>query len=80
MRKRKSSSGLSTTEITTVWRSIPVVDQIRGLLCGAVSRQMNTRRRDAFGGHDPVIAKVCRELKTYPVLHGDEWRHRFNCC
>lgn len=33
-------SGLSTAETTTVWRPIPVVDQMRGLRCGAIGRQM----------------------------------------
>ena len=47
VRKRKSSSGLTTTKTTTVWKPIPVVDQMRGLLCGAVGRQM--RRTPSWG-------------------------------
>lgn len=47
VRKRKSSSGISTAETTTVWKPIPVTDQMRGLLCGAVGRQM--RRTPSWG-------------------------------
>lgn len=47
VRKRKSSGGPSSTKTTTVWRPIPVVDQMRGLLCDAVGRQM--RRTPAWG-------------------------------
>lgn len=46
-RKRKSSSGLTSTKTTTVWKPIPVVDQMRGLLCGAVGRQL--RRTPSWG-------------------------------
>ena len=47
VRTRKSSSGQPTSATTTVWKPIPVVDQIRGLLCSAVGRQM--RRTPAWG-------------------------------
>ncbi len=47
VRKRKSSSGLPSTETRTVWKPIPVVDQMRGLLCVAVGRQM--RRTPSWG-------------------------------
>lgn len=40
VRKRKSFSGSPSATTTIVWRPIPVVDQIRGLLCEAVGRQM----------------------------------------
>lgn len=40
VRNRKSSSGRSTAETTTVSRPIPGVDQMRGLLYGAIGRQM----------------------------------------
>ena len=33
VRMRKSASGLPSTETTIVWKPIPVVDQMRGLLC-----------------------------------------------
>ncbi len=47
LRKRKSSSGLSFVESVTLWKPIPVVDQMRGLLCEAVGRQM--RRTPSWG-------------------------------
>lgn len=47
VRKRKSPSGLRSTETTTVWKPIPVVDQMRGLLCDAVGREV--RRTPAWG-------------------------------
>ncbi len=47
VRKRKSASGLPSTEATIVWKPIPVVDQMRGLLCEAVGRQL--RRTPSWG-------------------------------
>lgn len=47
VRKRKSSSGLPLSETTTIWKPIPVVDQMRGLLCAAVGREM--RRTPSWG-------------------------------
>ncbi len=47
VRKQKSSSGLSTAETMTVWKPIPVVAQMRGLLGEAVGRQL--RRTPAWG-------------------------------
>lgn len=47
VRKQRSSSGLPSAQTTTVWQPIPVVDQIRGLLCTAVGREM---RRTPFWG------------------------------
>jgi transposase-like protein len=46
-RTRKSASGLPSTETTIVWKPIPVVDQMRGLLCAAVDRQV--RRTPSWG-------------------------------
>lgn len=47
VRTRKSASGLPSTETTIVWKPIPVVDQMRGLLCAAVGRQV--RRTPSWG-------------------------------
>lgn len=40
VRKRKSASGLPSTETRILWKPIPVVNQMRGLLRGAVGRQL----------------------------------------
>jgi len=47
VRKRKSCSGSRSSKTTAVWKPIPVVDQMRGLLCDAVGREM--RRTPAWG-------------------------------
>jgi len=47
VRNRKSSSGLPSTETTTVWKPNPVADQMRGLLCEAHGRQ--PRRTPSWG-------------------------------
>lgn len=51
VRNRKSSSGLQSADTTTVWKPIPVVEQMRGLLCVAVGRQM--RRTPSWGPRWP---------------------------
>ncbi|SDW24831.1 IS1595 family transposase [Allgaiera indica] len=47
VRTRKSASGHASAETTTVWKPIPVVDQMRGLLRCAVGRGM--RRTPVWG-------------------------------
>jgi len=47
VRKRKSSSGLPSSQTTTIWKPIPMVDQMRGLLYAAVGREM--RRTPSCG-------------------------------
>jgi len=47
VRKRRSSSGRVLSKTTIVWKPIPVVDQMRGLLCTAVGREM--RRTPEWG-------------------------------
>lgn len=47
VRTQKSASGRASAETTTVWKPIPVVDQMRGLLRCAVGRQM--RRTPSWG-------------------------------
>ena len=47
VRTRKSPSGHATSETSIVWKPIPVVDQVRGLLRCAVGRQM--RRTPSWG-------------------------------
>lgn len=46
-RMQKFPSGPPSTHTTTTWKPIPVVDQMRGLLCGAVGREM--RRTPEWG-------------------------------
>lgn len=50
IRNRKTSSGKKTIA-ATVWKPIPVVEQMRGLLCFAVGRQL--RRTPQWGLHWP---------------------------
>lgn len=64
VRKRKSSSGLSTFDTTTLWWPIPVVDPMRDLLCAAVGRQMGRTSPWVFGGHDPVTVRSAGESFT----------------
>lgn len=51
VRKLKSTSGKPSSETTMVWKPIPVVDQMRGLLCDAVGREL--RRTPAWGLRRP---------------------------
>ena len=44
---RRSKSGLTTSRETTLWKPLPVVDQMRGLLCMAVGREL--RRTPQWG-------------------------------
>lgn len=47
VRTRKSASGRRSPQSTIVWKPIPVVDQMRGLLSAAVGREM--RRTPSWG-------------------------------
>lgn len=47
VRTPKSASGNQSAETTIVWKPIPVVDQMRGLLSAAVGREM--RRTSSWG-------------------------------
>jgi len=47
IRTRRSISGQKSPEVTTVWKPKPVVEQMRGLLCVALGRQV--RRAAEWG-------------------------------
>ncbi len=62
VRKRKSSSGPRSTETKTLWKPIPVVDQMRGLLCDAVGREVRRTLHGGSAGRSPYLKRRSASL------------------